>query len=70
VRDEFLSACDSETDFFEVYLRLNKSGLFASDFDAIVKKAEKIFEKYCIISHTINQNELKEKNLNKRKNVS
>lgn len=44
VRDEFLSACDSETDFFEVYLRLNKSGLFASDFDAIVKKAEKIFD--------------------------
>lgn len=63
VRDDFLTNCNEETDFFETYIKFNKSGYFSSNFETIIKEAENIFDKYCIISHAVNLNDLKDSKL-------
>ena len=53
VRERFLTECNSESDFFEVFASLNMDQVLSKNFNDIVNEAEKIFDQYCIISHTV-----------------
>jgi hypothetical protein len=50
IRDRILSSCESETDFYELFKKFNKSDFFERNFQMLLTKAEDIFNKYCIKS--------------------
>lgn len=53
VRGRFLTECECETDFFDVFASLNRNQVLAQNYDAVITEAERIFDQYCIISHTV-----------------
>jgi hypothetical protein len=48
IRDKILSSCESETDFYELFKKFNKSDFFEKNFKMILNQAEDIFNKYCV----------------------
>jgi hypothetical protein len=48
IRERILSSCDSETDFYELFKKFNKSDYFEKNFELILKNAEDVFNKYCV----------------------
>ncbi|RNA41958.1 TBC1 domain family member 15-like [Brachionus plicatilis] len=56
LRNQVLNEIENEMCFFEIFSQFNKSHYFEKNFKKVVQNAQEIFDKYCIISHSVNLN--------------